>query len=104
MTIKVLQSGEITDYLEALTTQVTGQDVEVQAQVSAIIEQVRTEGDAALLSLSQKFDGVSLQTLQVTADDIQAAYQSVEPETLAALREAAANITSFHEQERTKGF
>ena len=61
MTIKVLQSGEITDYLEALTTQVTGQDVEVQAQVSAIIEQVRTEGDAALLSLSQKFDGVSLQ-------------------------------------------
>ncbi|MBJ7693900.1 histidinol dehydrogenase [Weissella confusa] len=104
MTIKVLQSGEITDYLEALTTQVTGQDVEVQAQVSAIIEQVRTEGDAALLSLSQKFDGVSLETLQVTDDEIQEAYQSVEPEALAALREAAANITSFHERERTQGF
>ena len=104
MTIKVLQSGEITDYLEALTTQVTGQDVEVQAQVSAIIEQVRTEGDAALLSLSQKFDGVSLETLQVTDDEIQEAYQSVEPEALAALREAAANITSFHERERTLGF
>lgn len=104
MTIKVLQSGEITDYLEALTTQVTGQDVEVQVQVSAIIEQVRTEGDAALLSLSQKFDGVSLETLQVTDDEIQEAYQSVEPEALAALREAAANITSFHERERTQGF
>lgn len=104
MTIKVLQSGEITDYLEALTTQVTGQNVEVQAQVSAIIEQVRTEGDAALLSLSQKFDGVSLETLQVTDDEIQEAYQSVEPEALAALREAAANITSFHERERTQGF
>ncbi|MFO9689753.1 histidinol dehydrogenase [Weissella confusa] len=102
--MKVLQSGEITDYLEALTTQVTGQDVEVQAQVSAIIEQVRTEGDAALLSLSQKFDGVSLETLQVTDDEIQEAYQSVEPEALAALREAAANITSFHERERTQGF
>ena len=94
MTIKVLQSGQVADYVEELATQVTGRNAEVQAQVSAIIEQVRTEGDAALVSLSQKFDGVSLETLQVTFDDIQLAYQLVEPETLAALRDAAANITS----------
>lgn len=104
MTIKVLQSGQVADYVEELATQVTGRNAEVQAQVSAIIEQVRTEGDAALVSLSQKFDGVSLETLQVTFDDIQLAYQLVEPETLAALRDAAANITSFHERERTQGF
>lgn len=104
MIIKVLQSGQVADYVEELATQVTGRNAEVQAQVSAIIEQVRTEGDAALVSLSQKFDGVSLETLQVTFDDIQLAYQLVEPETLAALRDAAANITSFHERERTQGF
>ena len=70
--------------------------------VREIIARVRAEGDAALIELTSRFDGLELtaSTLRVGADEIEAAYAATAPETLAALELAHQRITSHHERQR----
>ncbi|SEC39253.1 histidinol dehydrogenase [Paenibacillus sp. GP183] len=70
--------------------------------VRHIIDAVRLEGDASLRRFAQQFDRVTVGELRVTDDEIQAAYAQVDAAFVAALRQAAANIRSFHaKQKRT---
>ncbi|WP_240421541.1 histidinol dehydrogenase [Paenibacillus periandrae] len=69
-------------------------------RVKLIIEAVRSEGDAALRRFSQQFDGVNVQELRVSKEEIEAAYASVDESFLTALREAAVRIRSFHEKQK----
>ncbi|WP_282209644.1 histidinol dehydrogenase [Parvibacter caecicola] len=66
---------------------------------TAIVEQVRAEGDAALRQLTLKFDGVEVEQLRVSEEEIAAARAAVAPETLAALQKAADQIREFHERQ-----
>lgn len=75
---------------------------EQNAAVKEIVEAVRKEGDDALLRYTAAFDKVTLtpEQLRVTDEEIQGAYARVEPEFLVALRQAAANVTAFHEKQK----
>ncbi|MDR3191067.1 MAG: histidinol dehydrogenase [Lactobacillaceae bacterium] len=79
-------------------------DPNVEARVTEIIQNVRANGDAALIAYGQQFDGVELTTLKVSSADIDAAVAQVEPAVLAALEKAAANIASFHQLEVEESF
>ena len=59
---------------------------------TVIIEQVRQEGDGALRALTEKFDGVAIENFRVPPEAIDAAMAEVDPDTLEALRHAAAQI------------
>ncbi len=61
----------------------------------AIVERVRTEGDAALVDLARQFDGVELTALAVSDDEREAAYEAVDEHLVEALVEAKARITAF---------
>ena len=63
---------------------------------TAIIEQVRQEDDGALRALTEKFDGVAIENFRVPPEAIDAAMAEVDPDTLEALRHAAAQIRDFH--------
>ena len=76
----------------------------VSDAVSGIIAAVRAEGDAALYRFCERFDGAKLDALQVSPEEIAAAKAAVEPEFLAVLEEAAANIRAFHEKQLRSGF
>ncbi len=76
----------------------------VEDVVSGIIAQVAARGDAALFEYGRKFDGAELERLEVSAEEIQQAVDSVEPEFLAILRESAENIRSFHEKQLRSSF
>jgi histidinol dehydrogenase len=69
----------------------------------AIVERVRTDGDAALIDLARQFDGVEVRTLAVTDDECEAAYEAVDARVTEALVEAEARITAFHELQRPPG-
>jgi histidinol dehydrogenase len=75
---------------------------EQNAAVKEIVDAIRREGDDALLRYTAAFDKVTLtpERLRVTNEEIQGAYAHVEPEFLTALRQAAANITAFHEKQK----
>lgn len=70
--------------------------------VAEIVTAVRQEGDAALLRYTERFDGVALtpDKLPVDAEEIRAAYAKVAPDFVTALRQAAANIRSYHEKQK----
>jgi histidinol dehydrogenase len=66
----------------------------------AIINAVRERGDAALLEFTQRFDGVTLTTLEATSAEFAAAERSLSGEQKAALERAIANVHRFHEAQK----
>ncbi|MBR5537884.1 MAG: histidinol dehydrogenase [Clostridia bacterium] len=69
---------------------------DISAAVDAVIDNVRKNGDAALLEYTEKFDGVKLEALQVSDEEIALAMMRVAPGLVDTLRQAAANIEAFH--------
>ena len=68
--------------------------------VSEIIEQVRKEGDHAVLRLTAKFDKVELSDLEVSREEIEEAYSKIDAELLDALKFARSRIESYHRRQR----
>ena len=99
--IKIYQYGEVSnEEIFARDNIAAG----VETVVADIIADVRKNGDAALYAYAKKFDKAELSSLEVTADEIEEAFASVEPEFLEILREAAANIRAFHEKQVRQSF
>ena len=76
----------------------------VEPAVTAIIADVRSRGDEALFEYTARFDKAVLTSLEVSPAEIDEAFQTVEPEFLDILREAAANIRLFHEKQVRNSF
>jgi histidinol dehydrogenase len=94
---------EVIDWQESTTTQQqkvlqrpplpsTG----LNDKVSAIIDQVKSRGDAALLEYTLKFDQVALQQLEVSEPEWAAAEAQVSPEVVKAVEDAIERIDDFH--------
>ena len=74
----------------------------LEEQVASIIEKVRTRGDEALLGYTEQFDHVRLtpDQLRVGEEEIQEAYDRIDPVLLDVIRKALVNIRSFHEKQK----
>jgi histidinol dehydrogenase len=64
--------------------------------VKQVINQVRTRGDNALIEYTMRIDGVKLDSLEVSEDEVDSAYQEVDPELVSALKLAADQVRSFY--------
>jgi histidinol dehydrogenase len=71
-------------------------DAGLAARVAAIIERVRSEGDAALRDLTATLDRVKLESLEVDDTELDEAAARLTDAQRAAIRAAAANIETFH--------
>ena len=76
----------------------------VSETVAEIIREVRTRGDSALRDYTAKFDGAVLDSLIVSPEEMEEAFKQVEPEFLAVLEKAAANIRKFHSRQVRNSF
>ncbi len=84
--------------LKQRLTDMFGSDDPRQA-VAQIIDRVRCGGDKAIAELTLKIDGVKPASLEVSREQIAAAYDRVDDELVAALRLAAEQIASFHAEQ-----
>jgi len=84
--------------VRALERPAAALDPGIHQQVAEILAAVRDKGDAALVELTERFDGVRLEPrdLRVTAAEHEAAERLVTEATVAALSYAAARIEAFH--------
>ncbi len=75
---------------------------QIEGIVAPILRQVRDQGDAALIELTQRFDKLDLTAtgLAVSADEIDAAENQLTDELKAAIRQAYQNIRTFHEAQK----
>jgi histidinol dehydrogenase len=68
--------------------------------VRQIISEVSKRGDRALIELTAKIDGVELDSLEVSKEQVAAAYREVAPELVSALKLAAERIRAFHQRQK----
>lgn len=99
--IKILKYGEVPN--SEIFSRVVPK-VDVTSIVSDIIENVKQNGDKALFEYCEKFDKAKLDSLEVSKEELSAAMTQVEPEFIAVLEKAAANIRKFHEKQVRHGF
>lgn len=99
--IKILKFGEIPN--EEIFARVVP-TVDVAGVVSEVIANVRKNGDAALREYGERFDGVRLNSFEVTQEELDDAFASVEPEFVRTLERAAANIRKFHGRQVRNSF
>lgn len=74
-------------------------DAKVSQAVKEIIQEVETNKDAAIRSLSEKFDNWSPQSYRLSAEEIDVAINSVPQETINDIKFAQEQIKSFAEKQ-----
>ena len=67
--------------------------------VSDILQNVKENGDGAIGEYTEKFDGVIIENLKVSKDEIKEAYDTLDDSLLVALKNAASNIEKFHKKQ-----
>ena len=76
----------------------------VEEIVARIIADVRANGDKALLAYCEKFDKVKLASLEVSEEEIEEAYASVDEKFIDVIKRAAENIYAFHSRQVRNSF
>lgn len=78
--------------------------MDVSKVVSDIIDTVKQEGDSALFRFCAQFDKAELTSLEVTKEEIEEAFASMDDTFLDILKEAKDNITRFHARQVRNSF
>ena len=102
MKVCKFSDSDYQDVVDALVNR-SNMDLFVQDEtVRKILNDVKEQGDAAVLKLTHQFDRhtLPLEKIKVSAEEIAAAYKEVKPEELAALKEAEKRIRLFHERQK----
>jgi histidinol dehydrogenase len=77
-------------------------DHAIEERVAAILADVKTRGDAAVLDYTQRFDGLAasgMQALELGQDELQAALKAIPAEQRSALEAAARRVRAYHERQ-----
>ncbi|MBQ9419202.1 MAG: histidinol dehydrogenase, partial [Synergistaceae bacterium] len=77
---------------------------DVSAVVREILDDVRQNGDTAVIKYEKKFDGVELSSLEVSPAEKETALAKVGDEFMKILERAAKNIHEFHSKQVRNGF
>ena len=88
--------------LQALLAFEGAQDAAVDAAVAAILEDVKSRGDAAVLEYTQRFDrtqAASVSDLELEHGEMQQALNALPASQRQALEQAAARIRAYHEKQ-----
>ncbi|MCR4661356.1 MAG: histidinol dehydrogenase [Clostridia bacterium] len=99
--MKILKKEE---YIEELKTIKVAEKQDVSDIVTGVINNIKENGDKALLEYELKFDKVNLTNLLVTDEEIEKAYNSVPKKFIKILEKSAKNIKRFHSKQVRKGF
>lgn len=72
--------------------------------VLKIINEVKEKGDEAIRSFGLKFDGATPERFEVTREEMELAYNTVDESLKKALIHAKENITAYHEKQLKQGY
>lgn len=106
MDIRTIKADGRSEYelLASLKERSTAVDRQVTETVSAIIEDVRQNGDRAVLAYTEKFDGKLPPYIEVPREEINDALTEADPAFVEALLNAMENISDFHNRQKQQGF
>lgn len=99
--IKILKYGECA---ESEIFSRGADPVDVSDTVREIINEVKINKDRALKAYAEKFDGVKLDKLEVSKEEIEEAYSLVDGNLIKTIEKAEENIRFFHQKQKREGF
>ena len=76
---------------------------ELEDIVNGILDNVKDNGDKALIEYAEKFDGVTLESLQASSEELEKASNEISEELKQAIQLAKSNIEVFHASVEAKG-
>lgn len=99
-------SAEAERFLRGVTGRQVNVDLELEKRVQEILEAVRRDGDDALVALTRRFDAPNFTKagIGVGAEEIDEAYDAVDPQLVDVIRKARDNIRRFHEHQRSSSW
>ena len=105
MRVTSLSMASVEPEMRALRASGPG-TADVSQIVAGILADVKARGDAAVVEATAKFDWpeVSVASLAVPEEEIEAAYKGLDPKLHAALEMSFKNSMSFHRREMTPGW
>ena len=74
------------------------------AVVRQVLANVRANGDAAVRTYTEKWDGFVPEAFRVTNEEMETAVANLDPQLYADLKEAADNIRAYHEKQKRNGY
>lgn len=89
-------------YVENLKNRAEAVQRDVLDAVEEILEDVRKNGDSAIIKYTNKFDSknISEQNVKVSVDEIKKAYENVDKKFIEAIKTAKENIWFYHEKQK----
>ena len=99
--IKILKYGEVPNSELFISTDSLSN---VADTVSDILDNVRRNGDKALIEYTERVDKVRLDSLEMTKEELEDALSKVEHKFMGVLERAAANIRAFHSRQVRNSF
>lgn len=101
MTIRMVKADGAAEYalLDELAARSGEVDRRITAAVTAILEAVRRDGDAAVEAYTRQFDGAEGPIRRIEKAELAGLAAACDKRVYAALERAAANIADFHRRQ-----
>ncbi len=101
MQTEILDKNRIDRLLEDMLHRSPTSYGQYEDTVKAIVNDVMENGDKAVFSYTEKFDGIKLDadTIRVTEAEIKKAYEDADPALIDVIKKAIVNIEEFHSKQ-----
>lgn len=93
---------ELSPRIREANKKLFGEDLTAAQVVDRIVNDVRQDGDAAVLKYAKLIDGTDITAaeLLVTDEEYEAAYKVADEEVVESLKRAAANVRQYHQEQK----
>ena len=103
--MKILKSKkEIEAFLKLLRQRSLGGSPEIEQNVRAILDDIKNNGDTAVIKYTKAFDSLTLKSLRITPAEIKQHAKKAEKDVLNALKISAKRIRDFHKSQKEKSW
>lgn len=102
--MKIISSNNKLELMEEVLNRSQFDLDNVNKAVKSIIDKVDELGDEALIEFTHKFDGVLLDKLEVTKEEVEEAYNTLDKDLLKSLIKCYENIRDFHQKQKNNSF
>lgn len=101
--IKIIDTSEVRDFT-VFTREDKKKNEEIEKIVEDIINNVKTNGDKALFEYCKKFDKCDIDSLLVSEEEIEEAFNQTDDYFIETLKQAKENIAEFHSKQIRNDF
>jgi histidinol dehydrogenase len=103
--MKIIRSEkDVTAFLKALRERASGGGEEIEQRVRGILDDVRRNGDRAVLKYTEAFDSLKTKRLRITSDEIVRHARKARRGVVKALEFSSKRIRAFHEMQKEKSW